>query len=137
MEMVLTECEWLLLERLLEADRSLFACAVAVSQGAIDKHSPHQQRLSDSLVREQTRAALMILYQVGFIELLRGTLAVRPDGTMATGRQRRVPRVETLRLLLAENTWHRDHGVRTRVALVVAPTLDGMCYAGLDNALDA
>ena len=79
----------------------------------------------------------MTLSQAGFIELLRGTLAVRPDGTSATGRKRSVPRVETLRLLLAEHTWHRDHGVRTRVALVLAPTLDGMRYAGLENVLES
>lgn len=138
MEMVLTKCEWMLLELLLEVDRSLFACAVAVSEAATEP-SDHTalHLLPDPLVREHTLAALITLYQAGFIELLRGTLAVRPDGTIATGRKRGVPRVETLRLLLAENTWHRDHGVRTRVALVFAPTLDGMRYAGLENALDA
>ena len=140
MEMVLTKCEWMLLELLLDMDRSLFACAVAVSEAATeppDHTALHLHLLPDPLVREHTLAALMTLAQAGFIELLRGTLAVRPDGTIATGRKRGVPRVETLRLLLAENTWHRDHWVRTRVALVFAPTLDGMRYAGLENALDA
>lgn len=138
MAMVLTECEWILLDLLLEADQSLFAYAMAVREAATnppDHTALHL--LPDPLVREHTLAALITLYQAGFIELLRGTLAVRPDGTIATGRKRGVPRVETLRLLLAENTWHRDHGVRTRVALVFTPTLDGMRYAGLENALDA
>lgn len=140
MVMVLTEREWMVLDLLLEADQSLFACAMAVREAATnppDHTALHLRLLPDPLVREQTLAALMTLAQAGFIELLRGTLAVRPDGTIATGRKRGVPRVETIRLLLAEHTWHRDHGVRTRVALVFAPTLDGMRYAGLENALEA
>jgi hypothetical protein len=111
MEMVLTEREWMLLDLLLEQDQSLFACAMAVREATTD--SPDHTALHllpDPRVREHTLAALMTLYQAGFIELLRGTLAVRPDGTIATGRKRGVPRVETLRLLLAEHPWHRDHG---------------------------
>lgn len=105
MEMVLTEREWMLLDLLLEADQSLFARAVAVRNAATeppDHSALHLHLLPDPLVREHTLAALMTLSQAGFIELLRGTLAVRPDGTSATGRKRGVPRVKTLRLLLAE-----------------------------------
>lgn len=138
METVLTEGEWMLLDLLLEADQSLFACAMAVREAATDlpDHTA-LHLLPDPLVREQTLAALMNLYQAGFIELLRGTLALRPNGTIVTGRKRGVPRMETLRLLLNEHTWHRDHGVCTRVALVLAPTLTGIRYAGLANALEA
>lgn len=82
MQIVLTEREWMLLELLIEADNSLFECALAVHFEADDATAADVIPASlrpEPMLRERTRAALLTLYDAGFIAMLHGPLMRQPN----------------------------------------------------------
>lgn len=132
MQLVLTKREWMLLELLIEADDTLFECALAVHFAADDPITPASLH-PEPMLRERTRAALLTLYHAGFIEMLQGPLMLQPNGVYTREPTQVVPAAEAWIILHTPSAWDQDHWFQTKQSIVLSPTEDGMRYGGVVN----